>query len=126
MPDPAPVINTTLSAKLMAVFSNCESACAGRSTQVIARYYCSGRRISTTGHLVESWVSNVKQLRENQSKNSSDSAPGARPEVPDVGVPDVGECVEAVFGCKWSIRILELIRSDITRPGEIERSLTGL
>jgi len=41
-------------------------------------------------------------------------------------VPDVGECVEAVFGCKWSIRILELIRSGMHRPGEIERSLTGL
>ena len=41
-------------------------------------------------------------------------------------MPNVAECVEAVFGCKWSIRILELIRSGITRPGEIERSLTGL
>jgi len=41
-------------------------------------------------------------------------------------VPDVAECVEAVFGCKWSIRILTLIRRGICRPGEIERSLTGL
>ena len=41
-------------------------------------------------------------------------------------MPNVGECVEAVFGCKWSIRILELIRSGVHRPGEIERSLTGL
>jgi DNA-binding HxlR family transcriptional regulator len=63
----------------------------------------------------------VKQLRENRAKNSSNSEPDAAPDV-----PDVGECVEAVFGCKWSIRILELIRSGITRPGEIERSLTGL
>jgi DNA-binding HxlR family transcriptional regulator len=41
-------------------------------------------------------------------------------------VPDVAECVEAVFGCKWSIRILTLIRRGICRPGEIERSLAGL
>jgi DNA-binding HxlR family transcriptional regulator len=54
-------------------------------------------------------------------------------EVPDdadapapAGVPNVAECVEAVFGCKWSIRILELIRSGVRRPGEIERSLAGL
>lgn len=41
-------------------------------------------------------------------------------------VPDVAACVEAVFGCKWSIRILTLIRRGICRPGEIERSLPGL
>ena len=40
--------------------------------------------------------------------------------------PDVAECVEAVFGCKWSIRILTLIRRGVNRPGEIERSLAGL
>lgn len=42
------------------------------------------------------------------------------------GVPDVAECVESVFGCKWSIRILMLIRRGVCRPGEIERSLPGL
>ena len=41
-------------------------------------------------------------------------------------VPDVAECVEAVFGCKWSIRILTLIQRGVCRPGEIERSLAGL
>src|SRR5689334_25172074 len=41
-------------------------------------------------------------------------------------VPDVAECVEAVFGCKWSLRILSLIRRGVCRPGEIERSLAGL
>ncbi len=48
----------------------------------------------------------------------------SKPEASDV--PDVAECVEAVFGCKWSIRILTLIRRGICRPGEIERSLAGL
>ena len=43
-----------------------------------------------------------------------------------VAPPNVAECVEAVFGCKWSIRILELIRNGVCRPGEIERSLAGL
>jgi DNA-binding HxlR family transcriptional regulator len=69
----------------------------------------------------------VKQLREHRAKNSSNSdrdVPAA--DVPAADVPDVAECVEAVFGCKWSIRILELIRSGVHRPGEIERSLTGL
>ncbi|WP_242025437.1 helix-turn-helix domain-containing protein, partial [Leptolyngbya sp. FACHB-36] len=41
-------------------------------------------------------------------------------------LPDVAEIVEAVFGCKWSLRILGLIRRGICRPGAIERELTGL
>jgi DNA-binding HxlR family transcriptional regulator len=41
-------------------------------------------------------------------------------------VCDVAACVEAVFGCKWSIRILTLIHQGVRRPGEIERSLAGL
>jgi DNA-binding HxlR family transcriptional regulator len=42
------------------------------------------------------------------------------------GTPDVAECVEAVFGCKWSLRILALIQRGVRRPGEIERALEGL
>ena len=38
----------------------------------------------------------------------------------------VAEVVEAVFGCKWSLRILEQIRKGTTRPGAIERALPGL
>jgi DNA-binding HxlR family transcriptional regulator len=41
-------------------------------------------------------------------------------------MPEVAEVVEAVFGCKWSLRILGLIRRGICRPGAIERELTGL
>jgi DNA-binding HxlR family transcriptional regulator len=52
------------------------------------------------------------------------AARGAEPGAGDV--PDVAACVEAVFGCKWSIRILTLIRRGTCRPGEIERSLAGL
>jgi DNA-binding HxlR family transcriptional regulator len=40
--------------------------------------------------------------------------------------PDVAATVEAVFGCKWSLRILELIRQGVCRPGAIERALEGL
>jgi DNA-binding HxlR family transcriptional regulator len=40
--------------------------------------------------------------------------------------PDVAEVVESVFGCKWSLRILGLIRSGVCRPGAIERELVGL
>jgi len=39
---------------------------------------------------------------------------------------DVAATVEAVFGCKWSLRILELIRQGVCRPGAIERALAGL
>jgi len=40
--------------------------------------------------------------------------------------PNVAETVEAVFGCKWSLRILGLIREGINRPGAIEHALQGL
>jgi DNA-binding HxlR family transcriptional regulator len=40
--------------------------------------------------------------------------------------PNVAETVEAVFGCKWSLRILTLIRSGVNRPAAIERALEGL
>jgi DNA-binding HxlR family transcriptional regulator len=40
--------------------------------------------------------------------------------------PDVAAVVEAVFGCKWSLRILDLIRNGTCRPGAIERALAGL
>jgi DNA-binding HxlR family transcriptional regulator len=43
-----------------------------------------------------------------------------------VEMPDVAEVVEAVFGCKWSLRILGLIRKGVCRPGTIERELEGL
>jgi hypothetical protein len=37
-------------------------------------------------------------------------------------IPDVAEVLEAVFGCKWSLRILGLISNKgICRPGAIER-----
>ena len=39
---------------------------------------------------------------------------------------DVAATVEAVFGCKWSLRILHLIRQGVCRPGAIERALEGL
>jgi DNA-binding HxlR family transcriptional regulator len=47
-------------------------------------------------------------------------------ELPISRVPNVAEVVETVFGCKWSLRILELIRQGVCRPGAIERELKGL
>jgi DNA-binding HxlR family transcriptional regulator len=46
--------------------------------------------------------------------------------IPASDVPSVAETVEAVFGCKWSLRILALIRQGVNRPGAIERALDGL
>lgn len=34
--------------------------------------------------------------------------------------------VETIVGCKWSLRILTLIRQDVNRPGLITRSIDGL
>ena len=65
----------------------------------------------------------MKESPEKTGKISSVSSDAAL-EAP--AAPNVAEAVEAVFGCKWSIRILTLIRSGVCRPGEIERSLAGL
>jgi DNA-binding HxlR family transcriptional regulator len=42
------------------------------------------------------------------------------------GAPNVAATVEAVFGCKWSLRILGLIRAGVCRPGAIEHAVEGL
>ena len=39
---------------------------------------------------------------------------------------NVAAAVEAVFGCKWSLSILGLIRRGVCRPSAIEREIEGL
>jgi DNA-binding HxlR family transcriptional regulator len=56
----------------------------------------------------------MKEMQSFQDRNVSEE------------MPEVAEVVEAVFGCKWSLRILGLIRRGVCRPGAIERELTGL
>jgi DNA-binding HxlR family transcriptional regulator len=34
--------------------------------------------------------------------------------------------VEAIFGCKWSLTVYQLMASNINRPGEMVRSVEGL
>lgn len=48
------------------------------------------------------------------SKGKSDKAPSA------------AVMLEYIVGCKWSIRILTLIRQGVDRPGAITRSIDGL
>src|SRR5262245_41929618 len=38
----------------------------------------------------------------------------------------VGRMVETVVGCKWSLTVLDLVEQEISRPGEMERSIDGL
>jgi DNA-binding HxlR family transcriptional regulator len=37
-----------------------------------------------------------------------------------------GGLIESVFRCKWSLTVLDLIASDIRRPGEMVRVVDGL
>lgn len=59
----------------------------------------------------------MKELNENSSLEEEEIVEQTR---------NVAETVEAVFGCKWSLQILGLIREGINRPGAIERALDGL
>jgi DNA-binding HxlR family transcriptional regulator len=56
------------------------------------------------------------------SSPSDGAIPGsARP-----GAPSVASMVESIVGCKWSVRLLELIASECRRPSAILRSCPGL
>ncbi|MBZ0166193.1 MAG: helix-turn-helix transcriptional regulator [Candidatus Omnitrophica bacterium] len=38
----------------------------------------------------------------------------------------VATMVESIVGCKWSMRVLQLIKNKTIRPGEMQRSTPGL
>jgi DNA-binding HxlR family transcriptional regulator len=40
--------------------------------------------------------------------------------------PSAARMVEDIVGCKWSLAVLDCIRSGTTRPGAIRRALPGL
>lgn len=44
--------------------------------------------------------------------------PGAR--------PSVAAMVENIIGCKWSLRVLALVREGVNRPGAMEHAIDGL
>jgi DNA-binding HxlR family transcriptional regulator len=38
----------------------------------------------------------------------------------------VSRMVEDIVGCKWSLSVIQAVKSDIIRPGEIQRSIDGI
>lgn len=40
--------------------------------------------------------------------------------------PSVAEMVESIVGCKWSLRVLALVRDGVSRPGAMEHAVAGL
>lgn len=40
--------------------------------------------------------------------------------------PTAAAIVEDVIGCKWSLRVLQLVRAGTNRPGAMERAVPGL
>lgn len=42
------------------------------------------------------------------------------------GHVSVGAMLEGIVGCKWSVRVMQLIRDGINRPGEMQRQTPGL
>lgn len=41
-------------------------------------------------------------------------------------VPPVARMVEDIVGCKWSLTVLSLIAAGVSRPGAMQRCVTGL
>lgn len=44
----------------------------------------------------------------------------------DIANPSIGQMLETVVGCKWSLAIIELIRNGVNRPGKMEHAIDGL
>ncbi len=44
----------------------------------------------------------------------------------DIAHPTVGQMMESVVGCKWSLSVIDLIRHDVNRPGKMEHAIEGL
>lgn len=44
----------------------------------------------------------------------------------DVAHPTVGQMVESVVGCKWSLTVISLVRQGVNRPGKMEHAIEGL
>ena len=40
--------------------------------------------------------------------------------------PTVGQMVESIVGCKWSLAVLAALRAGVVRPGEVERRCAGI
>lgn len=40
--------------------------------------------------------------------------------------PTAARMVEDIIGCKWSLTVLSLVRSGVTRPGAMQRRVEGL
>ena len=38
----------------------------------------------------------------------------------------VSRMVEDIVGCKWSLSVIQAVKSDIVRPGEIQRYIEGI
>ena len=38
----------------------------------------------------------------------------------------VSRMVEDIVGCKWSLSVIEAVKNDIVRPGEIQRAIEGI
>jgi DNA-binding HxlR family transcriptional regulator len=43
-----------------------------------------------------------------------------------VAHPSVGQMMESVVGCKWSLTVIELVRNGVRRPGQMEHAIDGL
>lgn len=44
----------------------------------------------------------------------------------DIAHPTVGQMMESVVGCKWSLSVIDLIRNGVNRPGKMEHAIGGL
>jgi DNA-binding HxlR family transcriptional regulator len=44
----------------------------------------------------------------------------------DIAHPTVGQMMESVVGCKWSLSVIDLIRNGVNRPGKMEHAIDGL
>lgn len=49
-----------------------------------------------------------------------------KPDINNSPTVSVSRMVEDIVGCKWSLSVLNAVRNNIIRPGEIQRSIDGI
>lgn len=44
----------------------------------------------------------------------------------DIAQPTAGQMIESVVGCKWSLKVIGLIKEGVNRPGKMKHAIKGL
>ncbi|MCC6409806.1 MAG: winged helix-turn-helix transcriptional regulator [Planctomycetes bacterium] len=68
----------------------------------------------------------MRERAPSAGKRTNESVPGLATRADAASPRDVASMVEDVIGCKWSLRLLQLIADGVERPSAFQRACSGL